>query len=80
MSIVIINLHSGRARLKTCHYEYLNALTVVSMVIKRKKEILPPAAEDLPYSVLLISAGHASLSLPSSFGGNVRICSVSLQP
>lgn len=36
---------------------------MVSTVIKSKREILLPTAEDLPYSVLLMSAGHASLSL-----------------
>lgn len=36
------------------------------MVVKPKNQILPPTAEDLPYSVLLVSAGHASLSLSLS--------------
>lgn len=78
MSVVIINPHSARARLKTCH----NALTVVSTIIKAKREILLPPVEDLPHSVLLVSAGHASLtlslSLPFSLGGHVRFFSVSL--
>lgn len=36
------------------------------MIIKPKNKILPPTVEDLPYSVLLVSAGHASLSLSLS--------------
>lgn len=52
-------------------------VSVVSMAVKLKRKILPPEAEGLPYSVLLISAGHHSLSLspPFSLGGNVGNCS-----
>lgn len=50
------------------------------MVIKLERKVLPCTAEDLPYSVLLISADHASLSLspPFFFGGNAGIRSASL--
>lgn len=52
-------------------------VSVVSMAVKLERKILPPKAEDLPYSVLLISAGHDSLSLspPFSLGGNAGNCS-----
>lgn len=50
-------------------------VSVVSMVVKLERKILPPKAEDLPYSVLLISSGHDSLSPPFSLGGNVGNCS-----
>lgn len=63
VSVVKFNLHSGIARVKTCHYEYLNAMTVLSTVIKLKREI-PPAALGLPYCLIYISRSGFSLSLP----------------